>query len=175
MEEWIPGQVLREPSPLDLQGAADLLRSLHASQPQVSEPTESHLSGILDKLGRVPEMAGAEGWLRRAAPTTCLWGLIHRDFCGSNLVKDESGQIWSVDNEWLIRGPLEYDLARAVNLWELDDAQASTFLQAYGICEISEYWSACALIESVHNRRKAGYATFQAPLHKLQQFWRTIH
>lgn len=133
--------------------------------------TAPHLNRILERL----PLAGLESLeprLRKLAPEDCLWGLIHGDFCGSNLVRVDSERVFCIDNEWQREGPIPYDLARTLTLWNLSPAEETSFLQAYYGPEPARapelYWVLSALVESIHNRRKGKLTTVDVPLQRLK-------
>ena len=171
VEEWIEGSTLEYPTRSEVVQAAILLRRLHDSRPVQMESTAPHLEGVICKL----PLAGLEVLetpLRELAPAECLWGLIHGDFCGNNLVRDTMQGIWCIDNEWQGTGPILYDLARTLTLWDFDEEQEACFLHAYygkdQAVSPGFFWTASALVESIHNRRKRGMASVEIPERRLE-------
>ena len=170
IEEWHEGTTLERPTQADLEQAARSLRRFHDSRAIRRSSTLPHLDRILKRL----PLAGLETLeprLRKLAPEKCLWGLIHGDFCGSNLVRVDAQRVVCIDNEWQREGPIAYDLARTLTLWDLDPTQETCFLEAYYSSEPVQspalFWVLSALIESIHNRRKGQLTSADIPLKRL--------
>lgn len=69
--------------------------------------------------------------LAASDPTSTTIALIHRDFCGENLVRDERGRLWVIDNEWLMHGPAGFDLGRTYCRWPMAEHAWARFLASY--------------------------------------------
>lgn len=171
IEEWLEGSILDQPTKTDLEQAARSLRRFHESRAVRRSSTTPHLNRIMERL----PLAGLESLeprLRKLAPEDCLWGLIRGDFCGSNLVRVDSERVFCIDNEWQREGPIPYELARTLTLWNLSPAEETSFLQAYYGPEPARapelYWVLSALVESIHNRRKGKLTTVDVPLQRLK-------
>lgn len=147
LEEWIEGESLCQlsPEPEDVMEAARILAELHSTTPDFSDWRESargvdsmkaealkqlvelHHRGVLT----LEKKRQAEKFLERAEPDHAAIGYVHGDFCGQNLVKDNSGQIWVVDNELLDLGCLDYDLGFCWFRWPLSGALWQLFFETY--------------------------------------------
>ena len=68
---------------------------------------------------------------RAHAPSDAAIGVIHRDFCAENLVRDGAGPPHVIDNEAMHVGALDLDLARTWYRWPMTDRQATAFLEGY--------------------------------------------
>ena len=157
VEPWIEGESLESPDEEQVVRAAALLRSLHESARKEAMSAawwEQHVQELLEVYSEETDEATREAL--ESAPETMVVGLIHKDFCGSNLIQDAFGEIWSVDNEWLCRDCIEFDLARSLFLWRLSPELEELFLQAYGAPRPSAFWSLAARLRSVRNRSKEG-------------------
>jgi aminoglycoside phosphotransferase len=67
----------------------------------------------------------------RLEPGQAMFGLVHLDFCGENMVIDRLGRLRVVDNERLGVDALGFDLARAWYRWALPGAAWEAFQSAY--------------------------------------------
>jgi aminoglycoside phosphotransferase (APT) family kinase protein len=76
--------------------------------------------------------------LEAADPGSFTSCVIHRDYCGVNMVIDEAGELSVIDNEWFVAGPAGFDLGRTLNRWWMSDAERSAFLDAYRSVEMPE-------------------------------------
>ena len=170
IEEWFEGSTLEQPTRIDLEQSARSLRRFHDSQVVRQSTTAPHLDRILKRLP-LAGLESSEPRLRKLAPEKCRWGLIHGDFCGSNLVRVDSQRIFCIDNEWQREGPILYDLARTLTLWQLNPTEETWFLEAYYGPDPVEspdlYWILSALVESIHNRRKGKLTSVDLPLKRL--------
>ncbi len=124
-------------------GAGTILGSLHARsvQPVMAytstapwrSEAERDLAALVDagKLGGVDARALATRLAESDPPSTTL-ALIHRDFCGENLVRDPRGRLWVIDNEWLMHGPAGFDLGRTYCRWPMPGHAWKRFVASYG-------------------------------------------
>ncbi len=122
--------------------AGALLGNLHARsvQPAMAHAStapwrieaECDLATLVDagKLDVVDATALAAR-LAASDPTSMTLTLIHRDFCGENLVRDERGRLWVIDNEWLVHGPAGFDLGRTYCRWPMAEHAWKRFLASY--------------------------------------------
>ena len=96
-------------------------------------------------------------------PAASAWGLTHNDFCASNLVLEPGGSLVSIDNEHLVRGFLEYDVARVWYRWPMSTAMAETFERAYRVdrgpapsADETRAWRLVATLKGAHLRHRLG-------------------
>ena len=80
-------------------------------------------------------------------------GVIHTDFHPQNMILKQPDEIWTIDNEGLRLGVLDYDIARCWRQWPMTQAHRETFCQAYSQfrCLTSflahqTFWSTCTLV-----------------------------
>lgn len=147
LEAWVDGETLGGGPPGDaiLAAAGALLAALHATTVAAgrtvreTRPTSewrAHSAGYLAQIGRrgaldprtLQRLAAA---LARLDPGTAIWGLVHTDFCGENMVVDAAGGLHVIDNERVSVDALGYDLGRTWARWQLDDAAWTRFVAAY--------------------------------------------
>lgn len=171
LEEWVDGEVLdAAPDAARLREAASLLAELHLQTTLDGrsllgrESTDAQRGATLRALRRVrragllqpgQEEALARA-LRRTDPGSCLYALIHTDFCGVNMVVDRSGRLRVVDNERLGRDALGYDLGRCWYRWALAPESWRCFLDAYAAAlpaqeppEPFRFWQIVAAVRAV--------------------------
>jgi aminoglycoside phosphotransferase (APT) family kinase protein len=157
LETWVDGVAVVElgPSPERCGEAGALLATLHRSTAGDRMPTEPwmelaradlaalHMAGHLDD--EAAERLGER--LEAGDPGSCTACVIHRDFCGVNMVIDAHGGLCVIDNEWFVAGPAGFDLGRTLNRWWMTDAERSAFLDAYaagGTPEDADHWGLVA-------------------------------
>lgn len=142
IERWVPGVTLDEATPTggQIDEAAELLAAVHRThggRPPAMRPVRAarraerelevlSLAGVVDDALRARAAAALE-----RLPAEALFGLVHGDLCGANLVVTGDGRLVSVDNELLAPGHLDYDLARAWYRWPLPDDLQRRFDDAY--------------------------------------------
>ena len=143
LEEWVPGEVLPQKNP-----PADLLREAGAVLARIhktdvpelkvedAEPEVSRCGEWLSELARVSAIDAESTRLlklriRREAPARTSMGVAHQDFCGENLVLHPLRGVVSIDNEWMRIGSLDFDVARAVRQWGLNEIGRRNFLAGY--------------------------------------------
>jgi len=192
LEEWIDGEPLPDPPPDALLAeAGDLLGRLHAhgrapgARRADLVPTAAHRASIERQLGDL-RAAGAlsaatAGRLREAGrawdPRETEAGVTHRDLCADNLLVGRDGHLVVIDNETMLTGPLDFDLARSDYRWPLAPEQRACFLRAYAAhrdpCTepaAARFWRLRALTLSACFRlRQAGLAAAAVPLAALRQ------
>lgn len=186
LEEWVDGEVLgADPDAARLREAADLLAALHLRTTLDGrsmlgrESTAAQRDKTLQALRRVrgagllqPGQASALArTLRRTDPGSCLYGLVHTDFCGVNMVVERSGLLRVVDNERLGRDALGYDLGRSWYRWGLAPESWRCFLDAYSAAlpareprESSRFWQIVAAVRAVEIRLHHAPDQVGAPL-----------
>jgi thiamine kinase-like enzyme len=127
------------------------------------------------------DAAAAAALAERFAPTHFEVGLIHGDWCGENLVRDSSGQVWSIDSEEIAVGAYAYDLARAWSRWQLPSAVWRQFLSGYaagGGKEISAtgfpFWAVIATSAGAYFRLQRGRGGIAARLRRQRMLVQAI-
>ncbi len=126
VEPWVDGQPLHSADAgRFVEQAVHLLTALHQSQPPQQAKTDEWVAEVHSGLDLLADrgvlQASERDQLRflasRHDPGVCNCVLIHNDFCGNNLVVDESGMLWVIDNEMICCEPVDLDLARTWYLW----------------------------------------------------------
>ncbi len=96
-------------------------------------------------------------------------GVIHTDFHPQNMVLREQHEIWTIDNEGLRIGVLDFDIARCWRRWPMTREQREVFRQAYGYFRCldsflahQKFWSISTLVLTArinerHGRPIQGY------------------
>jgi hypothetical protein len=187
LEEWIEGE------PLDARGwdsghlrwAAETLGGVHRlAAPRPRPPLwmrarKALLSVHLRRLaagGALPA-EGAQRLRELAlanAPDEADFGLVHRDLCPENIVVDQSGGLFSIDNAAARGGAPDEDLARTCYRWPLEARALDEFLGAYrawrdpgGFVVYRRFWMIAALSHASWIRHSRGYARADVPLRRL--------
>jgi aminoglycoside phosphotransferase (APT) family kinase protein len=142
LEPWVDGIELAElgPSPERCAEAGALLAELHRTTVEEVLPTVMWTKSARDDLtalheaGQLDDDASRElgDALEAGDPGTYRSCVIHRDYCGVNMVVDGSGSLWVIDNEWFVLGPAGFDLGRTLHRWWMTDSERLAFLDAYG-------------------------------------------
>jgi thiamine kinase-like enzyme len=107
---------------------------------------------ILGGAGRLSadETASLERELGARDPGSARSALIHRDYCAENMVLYERGRLRVIDNEWLMIGPAEFDLARTMHRWPMSDAAWERFRGAHSSSapapEAFDFWILVAML-----------------------------
>lgn len=146
LEKWIDGHALPEtPESGHLEAAGTLLGKLHAGNSLDCRPvhnvysTAGHLVTAERSLRHLSE-AGAIGkneelrlsrQMHRLDPGRAIHGLVHFDFCGENMVLDNAGRLFVVDNERIGLNALGFDLARSWYRWALPEPSWEHFCSIY--------------------------------------------
>jgi aminoglycoside phosphotransferase (APT) family kinase protein len=178
VERWVEGAPMPERSPArdHVVAAADILGTLHRFRGVGRErlPHTRSLGQLrvrttrgLDQLVERGLLSTAEATqLSRMAdglPAAGSWGVTHTDLGGDNLVVRPDGTVVSIDNEHLVRGFLDFDLARTWYRWPLPRSSWSAFLSAYERCSGREIatstlraWQVAAASIGVHRRVGVG-------------------
>jgi len=186
LEEWVEGEVLgAAPDAARLREAAALLAELHVrttldgksllgrESTAAQRDTTLHALPKLQRAGLLQpgQASDLERALGRTDPGSCLYGLIHTDFCGANMVVDRSGRLRVVDNERLGRDALGYDLGRSWYRWELAPESWRCFLDAYASAhpvreppEPFRFWQIVAAVRAVEIRLHYAPDQVGAPL-----------
>jgi len=143
VEQWVEGTPLDGAAPSHdvLREAGVLLARIHTADGvgRDDRSTASDLHDIradlalLERSGDLsPDHACAIlGAAAHHDPGTTAVALMHRDFCGENLVRRSDGSLCSVDNEDLCDGAPDADIVRAWQRWDLDGPARAAFLAGY--------------------------------------------
>jgi len=171
IEEWIHGSPV-DPEELSAERTHDLatiLGTLHSrsvpreivtnENPDVDEYSDrlaSQLRLLVDQ-GHSDSQRAERLFTRATArvPTELENGIMHTDFHPRNMILNRDGEVWTVDNEDLRLGALDYDVARCWRQWPMTRAQRDAFCSAYGhirslesFLTHQEFWSICTLVNS---------------------------
>ncbi len=191
LEQWIEGESIRDSrDELMIMESGRLLGLIHRTPPPDSSPDQVYTSiqeyefcliEGLDQL-RFLELVD-EPFARRvqsaaitAKPCTVDVGLIHRDFCGDNLVISNH-LVCCIDNTTFSVGPFDADLARTWYRWKLPAEYWRMFLQGYTIHRDSTFfreheifWKASVLVRATLMRFRSGLVDqAMIPLNQLRE------
>ncbi len=166
LEEWVEGETLGDapPAPDVAEEAGRLLAGWHGvptagSPERLAEPGSgsilARLDGWLGTLRHAGKLAPADcqallGWAEDRQPASVRVGVVHRDFCGANLVRHPTRGLVSIDHEWMAVGFVGLDLARSLERWGLTGPSRTAFLEGYravaGPAELESlaFWSLAA-------------------------------
>jgi hypothetical protein len=192
LERWIPGDVVRDEHLSDalVVQAAALLANLHRTRivlgVAVNEAgntaswrkrSECDLLEIVS-AGEFDSMQASTllETLSHTDPGKAIFGLVHTDFCGENMVVDQGGRLHVVDNERLSIDSLGYDFARAWYRWALPEPLWASFRNAYAThaalaepLETFDFWSIVSVVQSVFIRLRVDRDQARAPLDRLRR------
>ena len=116
---------------------------------------------------------------REHVPAVAMTGIIHGDFCAENLIVEQGGRLFVVDNETLQVEALDYDLARTWYRWPMRCDEWRDYRKAY--CEQRDsadfeahfpYWAVLVLAESALWHLARGTAGSAVPLQALRALGR---
>jgi aminoglycoside phosphotransferase (APT) family kinase protein len=190
LEAWIEGKPLDGcPSAEQLASAAALLAALHAREQLAGEPlherrptrdwrerSEADLALLL-AAGAIDAGCAerARAGLERRDPQQAIFGLVHSDFCGENLLIDGEGKLRVIDNERLRIDALGFDVARTRYRWPLPPHAWRDFCLAYAAASpLSEplehvaFWELVVVVKSARLRLRIDPARVEAPLARLR-------
>ena len=191
LERWVQGDVLQDRLlTKDLIGrAAVLLAELHETNSVAGRPVkemrrtmiwrermESDLGEIVSagELDRSQALV-IRDTLNRTDPKNSLFGLVHTDFCGENMVIDRDGQLHIVDNERISIDSLSYDFARSWYRWALPNSLWAHFKCVYAAhfahkepFETFDFWRVVAIIQSAALRLRVDRNWANTPLVRLR-------
>jgi len=185
LEEWVPGEVLPQTNP-----PAELLREAGAVLARIHKTAVPHFEvedaalEVAKCCEWVSELArfsaiDAESTrlltlrIRQEAPSRTSMGVAHLDFCGENLVLHPQRGVVSIDHEWLRIGSLDFDVARAVRQWGLNESERQCFLAGYsnegGSVDTSnlDFWLLANDIFASEVRVRRGWADAPATVRRL--------
>jgi hypothetical protein len=177
VERWVDGAVLGpgRVAAAELAAAADILVMLHGFGGLANErlPRRQRLGPVIATARRhVGELAngaisrrdaGALAGILDGLPDDAAWGLTHTDFGGDNLVLRPDGTLVSIDNEHLVRGFLDFDVARAWYRWPMPEPSWRRFVRRYEVgagrtvaATELRAWRALATLTGVRRRFRVG-------------------
>ena len=195
LKEWVDGRplVAEEMTSAMLQQCGELLGFIHSAPVPDRNPFERrdpieewHRRCERDLAALVHAQALDGGEARRAfelalshAPSRCVAGFVHRDFCLDNLVLRRSEEICVVDNETLGIDACDFDLGRMWYRWPMSREQREAFFSGYHrrrsaqeFVKHGAYWAIVAVADAaVFRLRKHAQAT-QAPVVRLRTLLR---
>jgi Ser/Thr protein kinase RdoA (MazF antagonist) len=190
MEEWIAGEVLSGRVTVEgLRECGRILGRLHGrAVPEVDdlgfaplgmtawfEKMRGNLAGLVD--GKVLEKDVAqmlEEVAQREMPKAQRLGIVHRDMCPENLVRDAYGRLFVVDNETLTIGSIEEDLCRVWYRWPMTATEREAF--AGGYAEVSDpaafenpalFWRIVVVVNSAGFRLSVSPQAAKAAMERL--------
>jgi len=192
LEDWIEGEGLGDTPPSDAQlvDAASLLAQLHTTETVAGQPlhemrstaawrdeAERRLREILAGGGLDEQNAPLiRGTLERLDPGRAVFGLVHTDFCGENMVVDRAGRLRVVDNERVGVNALGFDVARTWYRWALLEPAWERFRSVYAArvqltepLETLGFWSIVAVVQSAALRLQVDRARVHVPLDRLRR------
>ena len=192
LEEWIDGAELGDgcPSAARIAEAGALLAGLHARTTLIGETllerrdtqdwrarSEADLQSLTDASAL--DAAAADrirAELEALDPRRALFGLIHSDFCGENMLIDGVGRLRVIDNERLRVDALGFDVARCWYRWSLPPAAWEDLRSAYaGALRCSEpldafaFWQRVVLVKSAALRQRIDPTRAHVPLDRLRE------
>jgi Phosphotransferase enzyme family len=192
LEDWIEGEDLgdRPLSHAHLVDAGSLLADLHATQTVAGHAVhemrstaawrheaEADLRQIL-AAGGLDERDGSliRAALDRLDPGQAIFGLVHTDFCGENMIVDRAGRLRVVDNERIGVDALGYDIARTWYRWTLPTSAWERIRSAYAArmpfsepLETLGFWSIATVAQSAALRLRVDRARAHVPLDRLRR------
>jgi hypothetical protein len=144
LEEWIEGEpIAPERAESRAEEAGELLGRLHTTElPRDTAATCSterwrwNGHSDIELLARADALAGADAErlvarLDREDPREARVSLVHRDFCGENMVVDSRGRLRLIDNERVGIDASGFDLGWTFHRWPMSSRAWSRFLGAY--------------------------------------------
>jgi hypothetical protein len=191
LEDWIEGDELGAacPSAAQLAEAGALLASLHARGAVAGEPvharrsthewrerSEQDLQSLLGARALDADAADrTRAALEQLDPGSAIFGLVHSDFCGENMVVDRAGRLRVIDNERLRVDALGFDLARCWYRWALPPLGWQGVRSAYAAAmpfrealDQLAFWQRVVLVKSAALRLRLDPARAQVPLARVR-------
>lgn len=192
LEDWIDGKELGDTPPSDahLVDVGSLLAHLHATPTVAGHPVhqmgstaawrdkaEGGLREIFAASGLDKQTAGLiHGALERRDPGQAIFGLVHTDFCGENMIVDRMGRLRVVDNERIGIDALGFDLARTWYRWALPAPAWERLQSVYAArmpfaepLQTFGFWSIVAVVHSAALRLRTDRARAYVPLDCLRR------
>jgi hypothetical protein len=192
LENWIDGKELGDARPSDAQlaEAGLLLAHVHATEIVAGRPVhdrrstsawredaEAALRQIL-AAGAIEEQEASliGGALERRDPGQAIFGLVHLDFCGENMVIDRAGRLRVVDNERVRVDALGFDVARTWYRWALPSRAWGRIRCAYAArmpfaepLDTLGFWGVVAVARSAALRLRMDPGRAYVPLDRLRR------
>jgi len=184
IEEWIMGTPLQvaDMNADHIRHMAAILASLH-SIPYFRENCSAHVRDIgwyfnrmRNQLAELVNQGSLEpdalhnlvDLSENSRPMKVEVGVIHTDFHPRNMVINQGGEIWIVDNEDIRLGVLDYDIARCWRQWPMTCAQREVFCTAYSKFRSLDafiahqiFWTICTLAVTAHIQGRHGRPILQ--------------
>ncbi|MFM8252128.1 MAG: phosphotransferase family protein [Planctomycetota bacterium] len=178
LEQWIDGEIIGD-SLTDrtvLPACGELLGVIHNTTPpdsvpeSVSSSLQEYERWLIEGLAHLTAIESIDAEFARrvehaalaSKPNSAAVGLIHRDFCGDNLVISER-LVRSIDNTSFAVGPFDADLARTWYRWPMPAELWNAFLEGYAqqrdsssFREYGNFWKASVLIRAALMRIRSG-------------------
>jgi thiamine kinase-like enzyme len=192
IEDWINGEDLDNEYLTDelLHCAATLLAYLHTMPDVAGHPVQEVRSTALWRVKTLEDLKEILAFgginakeelllsqaLERFDPEFAMFGLVHTDFCGENMLVDRDGLLRVIDNEHFGVDALGYDLARTWYRWWLPVHAWERFRSAY-IAQVPfadslkafNFWSIVAVVRSTVLRLRKDRTRLHVPLERLRQ------
>jgi hypothetical protein len=187
-EDWISAERIGD-SGSAVAWAGDLLGRIHATRPPAGlEPrlwasvdaAHEELASNLHALVECGALARASADRLLAAvaersPTAFEHGIVHRDLCPDNVMREPSGALIAVDQGSMGLGPLDADLARVWYRWPMSESERERFHSAYGEHRDARgffahawYYRVLVLSKSARKRLEHGSPLAELPLALLR-------
>ena len=190
--EWIPGEAIERGAIRSdtLRKCGAIMGHIHSAPlpddfREITSWTPAHYASALHtKLQRLRDanllsISEADRLAALASshiPEVSTIGIIHRDFCGENLVVDSQGRVWVIDNTSLAVGSTEFDLARTWYRWPLRKEERAVFLEAYAsrhpfakLENSFPFWVVAAIVASAAYRLQRGNPNLDMPAAGLRR------
>jgi aminoglycoside phosphotransferase (APT) family kinase protein len=194
LEEWVEGEILVEGhvGHRCVRDAGRMLGTLHCCPPPATDDiafrpldargwvrkTEANLRTLRDCGVVSPECADR---LQRLAmshlPARATLGVVHRDLCPENLIRDAQHRLVSVDNGSLTIGTIEEDLCRVWYRWPMTADERAAFIDGYqeyrdaeGLSQPPVFWVVVVIVNSARARLGLTATAAAAALQRLDQF-----
>jgi thiamine kinase-like enzyme len=175
LSEWVAGTPLSECdiSAEIIEQAARLLNEFHRAPVTIADSQReavlegvtnrlSHYMGILQEAGLLSALES--DWIfslfDEVSRSELRMSLVHGDFSPANLVLSPTG-VFSIDNEHIDLHVADYDLCRAVNLWQENNGLGNQLHAAYESCSSTQmsasshlFWMLYDLVYEIGWRRK---------------------
>ena len=110
-------------------------------------------------------------------PSDLATSVVHRDLCPENLVRDDNGKLFSIDNGSMVVGSIEEDLCRVWYRWPMNTEEQQAFAQGYrkhgdpsGMVQPSLFWRIVVITKSACVRLVQSKQAANTALARLNEF-----